>query len=715
MNTALQKFSAWVLLAGLSLVIAACGGGGGGGGGGGAVPMATISVATKGVIQGASVTVHQLLSDGRTGSLLGSGGAGVGGVYSVDIPSSQTVGPLLVTVAGQTGAKRDVSVPGATTPVDFTAAEAYHAVANNVAPGQIITVSILTEAAYKKLQQILTVSPALATPARIAGAVDAANARIAALFGIDNLLADPAGDTTYQAALLILDQMIIDLAPGNTVTLLNLINPAFANVASPAYQTYLNALIAAANKAALANPALAAEIQAIVALASAPPAEPDWTDLTAPTAPSNLAATTTSLTASTSSVALSWSPATDANGIAGYDVYRDGAKIATVTTVAYTDQPLANNATYNYFIIAFDAAGNRSVASSSLAVPVAVAATDVTPPTAPGNLSASTFALSQTTSSVVLMWSPATDNKAVTAYEIYRDGSLIATVATPGYTDPLVSISTTYLYYVVAMDAAGNRSVPSNQLSVTPNQPSLGVVVNGQLSTGIIVLPGSDVIAPTAPSSLTATTFALTATTSSVVLSWSPSTDNTAVIGYEVYRNGVRISTVAAPGYTDPSVASGSTYTYFIMAFDAAGNRSIASNQLLVTPNQPSLGVTVNGQLSTGIISLPIPDVVAPTAPSNLSAVVSAVTATTSSVVLSWTPSTDNVAVTGYEVYRNGVRISTVTVPGYTEPSVTAGVQYTYFIMAFDAAGNRSIASNQLIVTPQPGSLNVIINGQLIF
>ena len=259
------------------------------------------------------------------------------------------------------------------------------------------------------------------------------------------------------------------------------------------------------------------------------------------------------------------------------------------------------------------------------------------------------------------------------------------------------------------MDAAGNRSVPSNQLSVTPNQPSLGVVVNGQLSTGIIVLPGSDVIAPTAPSSLTATTFALTATTSSVVLSWSPSTDNTAVIGYEVYRNGVRISTVAAPGYT------GSTYTYFIMAFDAAGNRSIASNQLLVTPNQPSLGVTVNGQLSTGIISLPIPDVVAPTAPSNLSAVVSAVTATTSSVVLSWTPSTDNVAVTGYEVYRNGVRISTVTVPGYTEPSVTAGVQYTYFIMAFDAAGNRSIASNQLIVTPQPGSLNVIINGQLIF
>ena len=55
------------------------------------------------------------------------------------------------------------------------------------------------------------------------------------------------------------------------------------------------------------------------------------------------------------------------------------------------------------------------------------------------------------------MWSPATDNKAVTAYEIYRDGSLIATVATPGYTDPLVSISTTYLYYVVAMDAADNR------------------------------------------------------------------------------------------------------------------------------------------------------------------------------------------------------------------------------------------------------------------
>jgi chitin-binding protein len=161
-----------------------------------------------------------------------------------------------------------------------------------------------------------------------------------------------------------------------------------------------------------------------------------------------------------------------------------------------------------------------------------------------------------------------------------------------------------YTYYVMAVDAAGNRSNASNQLLVTPNLASLGVTVNGQLSPGIIGLPGQDITAPTVPTNLTAATAALTATTSSVTLSWNLSTDNTAVSGYEIYRGGVKIATVAAPGYTDPSVASASTYNYFVMAIDAAGNRSAASSPLAVTPTTASLGVTFNGQLSSSILGL---------------------------------------------------------------------------------------------------------------
>ncbi|MFZ3209228.1 MAG: hypothetical protein WA140_10395 [Geobacteraceae bacterium] len=709
MDTALRRFLAWTLLACLPLFASGCGGGGGEA----IVPLTTISgIAMKGPIKGALVQVYQLLSDGRTGDLLGSGISGANGGYVIQIPTSRTSGPLLVVVKGQNGAtyasesqKKDVN---------FTSTESFRAVVDAYDASQGVTVSPLTEAAYQKLQQILTLNPALATDGRFAGAVNDANRRIAMLFGIGNILADPAGDITHQAVLLIIDQMVVDLgASANTTTVMNLINQAFTDVTKPAYQIYLQALTVAANKVAIANPTLSSTIQAVLTLAANPSAEPDWTDTTPPTAPSNLTASTFALTATTSSVVLSWSPSTDNKGVAGYEVYRDGSRIATVSTAAYTDPSLVNNATYTYFAIAFDAVGNRSIASSQLAVPVGIPVTDTTPPTAPSNLSASTFALSPTTSSVVLMWSLSTDNKAVTGYEVYRDGSKIATVALPGYTDPLLINSTTYTYSIIAFDGAGNRSVASSQLPVTPNQPSLGVTVNGQLSSDILGLPGMDTTPPTAPSNLSASTFALTSTTSSVVLSWSPSTDNKAVTGYEIYRNGSKIATVSLPGYTDPSVGSNATYNYFIMAFDAAGNRSIASNQLLVTPNQASLGVTVNGQLSSDITGLPQLDIVAPTAPSNLAASTSATSATTSSVLLAWSASTDNKAVTGYEVYRNGIKIVTVSLLGYTDPTVTSNVTNTYYVKAFDAAGNRSPASSQLPVTPPPASLGVTFSGQL--
>jgi len=110
-------------------------------------------------------------------------------------------------------------------------------------------------------------------------------------------------------------------------------------------------------------------------------------------------------------------------------------------------------------------------------------------------------------------------------------------------------------------------------------------------------LPSLDTSAPTAPVNLAAATFATSGTQNTVVLTWSPSTDNVGVAGYEIYRNGVKIAQAAQPGYTDAGVASGQTYNYFVLAFDAAGNRSLASNPLPVTPNQASLGVTVSGQV----------------------------------------------------------------------------------------------------------------------
>ena len=91
----------------------------------------------------------------------------------------------------------------------------------------------------------------------------------------------------------------------------------------------------------------------------------------------------------------------------------------------------------------------------------------------------------------------------------------------------------------------------------------------------------SDTTPPTAPASLTG------ATTSPgrVDLSWSASTDNVAVTGYNVYRNGAYVGSTTAATYSDTTVQPGTAYSYTVSAHDAAGNTSQPSNTAtVITP-----------------------------------------------------------------------------------------------------------------------------------
>ncbi|WP_168735464.1 DUF4832 domain-containing protein [Cohnella fermenti] len=84
---------------------------------------------------------------------------------------------------------------------------------------------------------------------------------------------------------------------------------------------------------------------------------------------------------------------------------------------------------------------------------------------------------------------------------------------------------------------------------------------------------GEDTQAPTAPANVAATSV----TASSISLSWSASTDNVGVAGYDVYRNGTYVGTTASTAYTDTGLSAGTTYSYTVKAKDAAGNVSAAS------------------------------------------------------------------------------------------------------------------------------------------
>jgi chitodextrinase len=201
-------------------------------------------------------------------------------------------------------------------------------------------------------------------------------------------------------------------------------------------------------------------------------------DTTAPTAPSGLSAAAVS----TSQINLSWSPSTDNVGVAGYYVYRDGSQVGSTSSTSYADLGLTPGSNHSYAVKAFDAAGNVSVASNSASATTQTA--DTTPPTTPSNLAATVIDSAQ----VNLTWSASTDNVGVTGYKVFRNGSQIATAATSSFADTTVAASTKYSYYVEAVDAMGNISAASSQVSASTRALSgavSGVVSSAQSGLGL--------------------------------------------------------------------------------------------------------------------------------------------------------------------------------------------------------------------------------------
>ncbi|ANS68959.1 cellulose 1,4-beta-cellobiosidase [Streptomyces lincolnensis] len=94
-------------------------------------------------------------------------------------------------------------------------------------------------------------------------------------------------------------------------------------------------------------------------------------------------------------------------------------------------------------------------------------------------------------------------------------------------------------------------------------------------------------------------------------------------------------------------------------------------------------------------------DTTAPTAPTGLRATAK----TASSVSLAWTAATDDVGVSGYDVYRDGTKVSAQPVGGttFTDTGLSAATAYSYTVRARDAAGNVSAASAALSATTETG------------
>jgi len=185
-----------------------------------------------------------------------------------------------------------------------------------------------------------------------------------------------------------------------------------------------------------------------------------------------------------------------------------------------------------------------------------------------------------------------------------------------------------------------------------------------------------DTVTPSTSTGLTATAVSA----SRINLSWVSAMDNVGVTGYRIFRNGSLLDTVGnVTTYANTGLAASTTYSYAVRALDAAGNVSLLSSSASATTQAAA-------------------DTTPPSTPAGL--VATAVSA--SQINLSWSASTDNVAVTGYRVFRDGALLTTVgNVTTYASTGLTASTTYSYAVRALDAAGNVSGQSSSASATTQ--------------
>ncbi|QNA45211.1 PQQ-dependent sugar dehydrogenase [Lacibacter sediminis] len=126
---------------------------------------------------------------------------------------------------------------------------------------------------------------------------------------------------------------------------------------------------------------------------------------------------------------------------------------------------------------------------------------------------------------------------------------------------------------------------------------------------------------------------------------------------------------------------------------EALMKETTGSDNLSVGWSKPGQSTSAPSEIIPGssLSTQLVTDAEAPSVPANLSADF----ITTSSFVLKWNASTDNVGVTGYDIYRNGVKInsSTLTYTSYSVTGLAANTMYNMTVRAKDAAGNESTSA----------------------
>jgi len=427
-------------------------------------------------------------------------------------------------------------------------------------------------------------------------------------------------------------------------------------------------------------------------------------DTTPPSAPTIEQA----LANSASQTTVTWTAATDDVGVTAYTLYRNGTAIGTTPTLSYVDTGLAAAMTYAYTVTALDAAGNESSPSTAVSA-TTPALLDTQAPTvtltAPAN--------GATVAGSVIVAAAASDNVGVLGVQFQLDGANLGAEDTTNDYQVVWDTSTfplgTYTLTAIARDAAGNATT-SVPISVTVTDSPLPlkisnvtvtsgrtyqVIPNG-LQPGAALYIDRAYTYTTVPTTLANATYLQTANNdkSSTGASFLSFEVNQPVTVYVAHDTGITPKPAWLATFTPTGEALVTTNTpsdlfldLFSRSFPAGpitlgGNHETTSGRSMYT-------VAVVGQGGTAADSIP------PSTPTIQQALASSSTQAT----VTWTAATDDVGVTAYTLYRDGIAIGTTPTLSYVDTGLAAGTTYAYTVTALDAAGNESAPSAAVSVT----------------
>jgi chitodextrinase/lysophospholipase L1-like esterase len=172
-----------------------------------------------------------------------------------------------------------------------------------------------------------------------------------------------------------------------------------------------------------------------------------------------------------------------------------------------------------------------------------------------------------------------------------------------------------------------------------------------------------DKVAPTAPTRLRA----LSTNSNTIQIGWDASKDPSGVVAYDVYVGKTKVMTTA-PGevsYLRNNLSAATGYTFSIQAIDAAGNLSKLTATAVTTAAAPARPPSVPQGLHVTAVG-------------------------EDTVSLAWNASTDDGVVTGYRIYRNGIKIAAASGTTFTDTGLSPSTTYTYTVRSAD---NQSLYS----------------------